>query len=269
MLRFSANLGFLWTDRPLPEAIRAACRAGFDAVECHWPCEPAADVRAALAETGLPMLALNTDKGDLARGEFGLCALSGREEDGRAAIDAALAFGQAIGARTLHVLAGCPGEAGASRARDTYLRALAYASDRAERAGMHVLIEPLNPRDAPGYYLCSTEQAAEIVAELGRPNLRIMFDCYHVQIIAGDLIRRLERLLPLIGHIQIAAVPSRAEPDEGEVAYERLLPAIAAMGYDGYIGAEYRPRGRVEDGLGWLARFRAILSEAPLPASAS
>lgn len=268
MLRFSANLGFLWTDRPLPEAIRAAHRAGFDAVECHWPSEPAEEVRAALDETGLPMLALNTDKGDPARGEFGLCALAGREADGRAAIDAALRYGQAIGARALHVLAGRPDDAGRARARDTFLAALDHASAASERVGMDVLIEPINPRDAPDYHLATSEQAAEIVTELGRPNLRILFDCYHAQIIAGDLSRRIERLLPLIGHIQIAAVPSRCEPDEGEVAYERLLPAIAAMGYDGFIGAEYRPRGRVEDGLGWLAAFRAAFGEAPLAAAA-
>ena len=108
----------------------------------------------------------------------------------------------------------------------------------------------------PGYFLRTTDAAAEIIAELGRGNIKLMFDCYHVQISEGDLTRRFERLLPLIGHVQIAGVPSRAEPDEGEVAYERLLPALEAAGYSGFIGAEYRPRGTVEEGLGWLRRFR-------------
>jgi hydroxypyruvate isomerase len=120
-----------------------------------------------------------------------------------------------------------------------------------------IVIEPLNRYDVPGYFLRTSEQAAEFVRELGRDNLKILFDCYHVQIMEGDLTRRIEKLLPLIGHIQIAAVPSRREPDEGEVAYERLLKAIEAMGYGGFIGAEYSPRDGVEQGLEWLSHARA------------
>ena len=118
----------------------------------------------------------------------------------------------------------------------------------------------MNQRDAPGYFLNANVQAADIIAELGRENLKLLFDCYHAQVSEGDLTRQIEKLLPIIGHIQIAAVPSRAEPDEGEVAYERLLKTIEAMGYAGFIGAEYRPRGHVEDGLDWLGRCRDALS---------
>jgi hydroxypyruvate isomerase len=286
MLPISANLGFLWTDRPLADRIRAAKAAGFDAVECHWPYdEPAEGVRAALTETGLPMLGLNTRPGDLAGGEFGLSALPGREAEARAAIDDAVNYARAIGARMVHVMAGKPAEGEEKAAHETYLGNLAYACDKAaeksvgkaaKKAGVKtggkdggkakksdadadltILIEPINAYDASGYFLQYAGFAKEIVAALGEPNLKIMFDCYHIQLMQGSLYRWIEHLLPLIGHIQIAAAPTRAEPDEGEIAYDRLIPMIESLGYDGHIGAEYKPRGNVEDGLGWLAAFRA------------
>ena len=262
MLPISANLGFLWTDRPLADRIRAAKAAGFDAVECHWPYkEPVKDVRAALAETELTMLGLNTRPGDLAGGEFGLSALPGREADARAAIDDAIKYARAIGAKAVHVMAGKPAEGEEKAAHETYLANLAYACDKAadldKGAGLTVLIEPINAYDASGYFLQYAGFAKEIVTALGEPNLKIMFDCYHIQLMQGSLYRWIEHLLPLIGHIQIAAVPSRAEPDEGEIAYDRLIPMIESLGYNGHIGAEYRPRGDVEAGLGWLTAFRA------------
>ena len=274
MLPISANLGFLWTDRPLADRIRAAKAAGFDAVECHWPYdEPAEDVRAALVETELPMLGLNTRPGDLASGEFGLSALPGREAEARAAIDDAVNYARAIGAGAVHVMAGKPKEGEERAAHEVYLANLAYACDKAAEkvakkagkkagksdagAGLTILIEPINAYDASGYFLQYAGFAKEIVTVLGEPNLKILFDCYHIQLMQGSLYRWIEHLLPLIGHIQIAAVPSRAEPDEGEIAYDRLIPMIESLGYDGHIGAEYAPRGEVEDGLGWLAAFRA------------
>ena len=266
MLPISANLGFLWTDRPLAERIRAAKAAGFDAVECHWPYEePVKEVRAALVETALPMLGLNTRPGDLASGEFGLAALPGREADARAAIDDAINYARAIGARAVHVMAGKPAEGEEKAAYETYLGNLAYACNKAAEkvgksdagAGLTILIEPINAYDVSGYFLQYAGFAEEIVTALGEPNLKIMFDSYHIQLMQGSLYRWIEHLLPLIGHIQISAVPSRAEPDEGEIAYDRLIPMIEGLGYDGHIGAEYRPRGEVEDGLGWLAAFRA------------
>jgi 2-dehydrotetronate isomerase len=202
------------------------------------------------------MLALNTRRGDPDADEFGLAALPGREREARAAIDEAVAYAAAAGIPNVHVMAGIPGEAGRTAARRTFLSALRYAAKAAAPHGLTILIEPINHRDAPGYHLAGTAQAASLIEEIGRANVRLMFDCYHVQILEGDLVRRVERLLPLIGHIQIAAVPSRAEPDEGEIAYERLLPMIEALGYDGFIGAEYRPRGSTDEGLGWVERFR-------------
>lgn len=249
-MRFSANLGFLWPELALPDAIRAAARAGFDAVECHWPyaVDPAA-VRAALAETGLPMLSLNTEKGDRPD-DFGLAALWNCEEKARAAIDRACAYGAEIGAGAVHVMAGVGGDAA------VFEDNLGYAAERAAQCGMTVLIEPINPRDKPGYFLASVEQAAAVVAAVARPEVKILFDVYHVQIIGGDLIRRFEAVRDMVGHVQIAAVPSRAEPDEGEIAFDRLLPALVAAGYDGVFGAEYKPRRTTDEGLGWLRTFR-------------
>ncbi len=249
--RFSANLGFLWNELALPESIKRAHAAGFDAVECHWPFDVDAEaVRDALLETGLPMLGLNTLRGDLSAGDFGIAAVEGREAEARAGIDQALDYADAIGARAVHVMAGRAGD------ENVYIENIAYAADEARDLGLSVLLEPLNHRDVDDYFLCEVEQAAEIIRVVGAPNVKIMFDCYHVQIMEGDLLRRIEAHLPFIGHIQIAAVPSRAEPDEGEVAYERLIPAIYEAGYEGYIGAEYKPRGTTDEGLGWLAAMR-------------
>ena len=250
MLPISANLGFLWAELPLAEAIRAARGAGFDAVECHWPyaVDPAA-VNAVLAETGLKMLALNTRRGN--EGEVGLAALAGREAEARAAIDEAFAYAAAVGAGAVHVMAGRGGDDA------VFARNLGHACDRAAALGMTVLIEPINGRDIPGYHLASLEQAAALVARVARPELKILFDAYHLQIMGGDLIRRFEHHRAMIGHVQIAAVPSRAEPDEGEVHAGHLLAAMEAAGYAGHVGAEYRPRAATEAGLGWLAALRA------------
>jgi hydroxypyruvate isomerase len=252
-MKFSANLGFLWTDRPLPAAIRAAKAAGFAAVECHWPYDVAADeVRAALAETDLPMLGLNTRRGKLAAGENGLAALPGREADARAAIDEAVCYGHTIGAGAVHVMAGF---ASGDAARTTFLGNLAYAAGKAAEAGMTVLIEPLNRHDAPGYFLRTTDQAADLLAELGADNVKLMFDCYHVGRTEGDLITRLAALLPIIGHVQFAAVPSRGAPDHGEIDYRAVFAALEGLGWQQPLGAEYKPGGDTDASLGWMQSF--------------
>lgn len=254
MTRFSANLGFLWTDRPLPDAIRAAASAGFDAVECHWPYDTsAADLVAALEETGLPMLGLNTRRGDVAAGENGLSALPGREAEAIAAIDEALNYAAQIGARSIHVMAGvAEGEA----AHEAFARNLRHACAGAAALGQTILIEPLNPYDAPGYFLNRTDQAARLIAEIAAPNLRLMFDCYHVGRTEFDVIGRLRALLPVIGHIQFAAVPDRGPPDHGEVDFRQVFAEIARLGWDAPLGAEYKPTGTTDDTLGWLSSLR-------------
>ncbi len=253
-MRFSANLGFLWNDRPLADAIHAAAKAGFDAVECHWPYEnDVSDVKAALTATGLSMLGLNTVRGNLADGENGLAALPGREDEARVAIDQALAYAAAINTPNIHVMAGF---ADGDAARETFVANLEYAAATAARAGRTILIEPLNHYDAPGYFLNHTDQARAIIEDVAADNLKLMFDCYHIQILQGNLSRNLAANLDITGHIQFASVPDRGAPDAGEVNYHHIFAEIAALGYDAPLGAEYKPaNGDTDASLGWLKEF--------------
>lgn len=249
-MRFFANLGFLWADLPLPEAIQAAMAAGFDAVECHWPYGVPADaVRAALDASGLKMLGLNTRRGNVAAGEMGLAALPGREVEARAGIQEAVRYASAIGAANVHVMAG---RAEGAEAGAVFLENLRFACAEAARAGLVILIEPLNLRDAPGYFLRDTVQAAAVIKAVGAQNLKLMFDCYHVELTEGDVVQRLENLLPIVGHIQFAGVPDRGPPDRGDLDYDRVFRAIEKMEFDAPLGAEYKPGGPTEDTLGWL-----------------
>lgn len=254
MLRFSANLGFLWQELSLPDAIRAAKAAGFDAVECHYPYDTSAEaVRQVLAETGLPMLGLNTTRGRVEAGDNGLSALPGREDEARRAIDQAVDYAAATGTRNIHVMAG---KSSGEEARAAFIANLRYACERAGNVGANILIEPLNHRDAPGYFLRTTDQALDIISAVGAQNIKLMFDCYHIQIMQGDLTHRLRTVLDAIGHIQIAAVPDRREPDHGEIDYGHILRFIETLGYDRPIGAEYRPATTTEAGLTWLQTYR-------------
>lgn len=250
MPRFSANLGFLWTELALPDAIRAAASAGFDAVECHWPfdVDPAL-VRAALADTDLPMLGLNTRRGDVQAGDNGLAAIPGREAEAHDAIEEAITYAAAIGAGSVHVMAGI---ADGSDAHDTFVSNLGHATRVGAEHGLTILIEALNPHDAPGYFLNSTEQASEIIGAVGAPNLKLMFDCYHVGRSEGDVIERLHAVYPLVGHIQFAAVPDRGEPGHGDVDYSSVFAEIDRLGWDQPLGAEYRPSGETADSLSWM-----------------
>ena len=250
MTCFSANLGFLWNDLPLPDAIRAASMAGFDAVECHWPYDVLAeDVAAALAETGLPMMGLNTRRGDLDAGENGVAALPGREDDARAFIDEAITYAVAIQASNIHVMAGF---AAGQAAHDSFIANLDYACTAAATHGITILIEPLNHYDAPGYFLNGTAQAKAIIDEVGASNLKLMFDCYHIQRLEGNLTNKLTDMLPVIGHIQFASVPDRGAPDHGEINYQHIYAHLATLGYDAPLGAEYKPDGDTDKSLGWL-----------------
>lgn len=260
--RYAANLGFLFADRPLLARVEAAAAAGFPAIELHWPYDvPGQELRAAIARAGVTMLGLNTAAGEVARGEFGLGAVPGAEARFQASVDQALDYGQLIGATAIHAMAGRvpPGVSLASASR-TFVLNLRLASEKAARAGLKVLIEPINHRDQPEYFLTGVEQAAAIIEMTGRRNIHIQFDCYHVQISQGDLITRITRHLPLIGHVQVAAVPSRAEPDEGEINYAAVLAALAHHGYGGFIGAEYKPRAATEAGLAWRGRLAARMA---------
>lgn len=253
-LPLSANLGFLFTDRPLPEAIRSAAAAGFDAVELHWPYQtPAEEIASALAETGLPLLGLNTLRGDVGKGDNGLSAIPGREDEARAAIDQAIAYAAATGCGKVHVMAG---KATGQAAFDCFVANLKYADARAAEHGIGLVIEPLNRRDAPGYFLYTLDCGLKLLDTVGSDRLGIMFDCYHMQIEGGDLLTRFRNHQDRIGHVQFAGVPDRGDPGRGEVDFAWLLPAMRDAGWQTPFGAEYKPAGRTEDGLGWMAAYR-------------
>jgi len=254
MLRFSANLGFLWAELPLLGRIAAAGRAGFSAVEMHWPYDvPAESVAAAAAEAGVVVTGVNTVRGNVEAGEFGLGALPGREAEFEASVSEALAFCRATGATAIHAMAGVVDDTPASRT--TFIANLRRAADEAARDGVTLLLEAINPRDKPGYFYSRVDEAAEIAEAVGLDNVRLLFDVYHVGVATGDVLTRLRRFYPLVGHVQIAAVPSRAEPDHGDVDYAAVLPEIGRMGYAGWIGCEYRPREGTDAGLGWARPY--------------
>jgi len=255
MPRFAANLGHLFTERPLIERFGAAAAAGFAAVELQFPYDVApAAVKAELAKHALTQLGVNTPPCP----EFGLAALPGRERDFDSAFARALDYVTAIGGRAIHCMAGVVPVNERPAAETVFIRNLARAAAAAAGANITLLIEPINPRDRPGYFLNHLEHAADLVGRIGAPNLRIQFDFYHIQIVGGDLITRFEKYLPLIGHVQIAAVPTRGEPDEGEINYPHLFAAIDRLGYGGWIGCEYKPRGRTEDGLDWARPYGVV-----------
>jgi 2-dehydrotetronate isomerase len=253
MPRLSANLGYLFADRPLPERFAAAAAAGFAAVELQFPYDhPAVELRREIERCDLALLGINTPLGPA--GEPGLAGVPGRERDFGALFGQALDYAVAIGATAIHCLAGTVAPEAQAAGETVFLANLAAAADRAGEKGLALLIEPINRRDRPDYLLYRVEQAARIIEEVGRPNLRMQFDFYHAQIEGGDLMRRFERYRTMVGHVQIAAVPSRAEPDEGEVNYPAIFAMLDRL-YGGFVGCEYRPRQRTEDGLGWAKRW--------------
>lgn len=258
MPRFAANLSMMYQEHPFLERFAAAARDGFRAVEYLFPYAfPAAELKARLDGAGLVQALFNAPPGDWAAGERGIAALPGREDEFRRAVETALDYARVIGNDKLHVMAGLvAADADRARHRDVYLRNLAYAAQAARGAGLQVLIEPINPRDMPGYFLNRQDDAQAICREVGAPNLRVQFDCYHCQIVEGDLAKKLERDFAGIGHIQVAGVPERHEPDLGELNYPYLFALLDRLGYDGWIGCEYRPKAGTSDGLGWLRPYR-------------
>jgi hydroxypyruvate isomerase len=250
MIRFSANLGFLWSDRDLLARIDAAAAAGFKAIELHWPYATQAHlVRERCAAYGVVLLGINTPPGER-RGDFGLGALPGREEEFRASFHVALKYAEASGASAIHVLAGLTHNLDRRLCADTLERTLDYA---ARQTDLTLLLEPINQRDKPGYFYSTIAEATKIAARVGASNLKIMFDVYHIAVSEGDITRKLETFVSNVGHVQIAAVPSRAEPDEGEIDYRHILKTLERIGYNGWVGCEYLPRDATDEGLGWVA----------------
>lgn len=258
MPRFAANLGYLFTGRPLLERIDAASAAGFQAIELQFPYDvPASAMKTAIEKNKLTILGINTPPGDR-EGEFGLAAVPGREKDWQTLFARALDYASAIGGSAIHCLAGKVAPEQRPAADRVFIENLTKAADLAAAKNITLLIEPINGRDRPNYFLNHVEHAADVVGKIGKSNIRIQFDFYHVQIVGGDLIYRLKKFLPLIGHLQCAAVPTRHEPDEGEVNYPAVFEAVDSVGYKGWIGAEYRPRARTEDGLGWARSYGVV-----------
>ena len=252
MIKFSANLGFLFKEFTLPEAIMQAKKYGFDAVECHWPYDISADeVKQALTKNNLEMLGLNTIRGQ--EGENGLSALVGREDEAQVAIDQSIAYADAIGCKNVHTMAGF---AKGEQAEQTFIHNLQYACAKAKPLGITIFIEPLNHYDAPNYFLQTSSQAKTIIEKVGFDNIKLMFDCYHIQLMEGNLTHRLQELLPIIGHIQFASVPDRSEPHKGEINYSYIFEVIKKLGYDQPLGAEYKPSTTTIKSLEWLKIYK-------------
>jgi hydroxypyruvate isomerase len=254
MPRFAANLTMMYGEHPFLERFAAAAKDGFRAVEILFPYEHrAAELRARLDAAGLELALVNSPPGDRARGERGLAAIPGREDDFRASIATALEYSRVLGNRRLHVMAGLVAPGGdRARHRDAYVRNLAYAAKEAATLGITVLIEPINTRDIPGYFLNRQDEAHAICREAEEANLKVQMDLYHCQIVEGDLAAKIRQYIAGVGHMQVAGVPERHEPDLGEVNYPYLFALIDELGYDGWIGCEYRPRRGTSEGLGWL-----------------
>lgn len=247
MPRFAANLSFLFTELPFLERFEAAARAGFKAVESTNVYEaPASEIGARLKANGLVMALLNTPAGNADAGERGLAALPGREKEFDAALVSALRYAEATECARIHVLAGLMHH-GARRA--TYVANLARAARTA--AGVDLLIEPINRRDIPGYFINRTHEARSVIHEVGAANLGLQFDLYHRQVEEGDVATALVEFAPLVRHYQIASPPDRGEPDAGEMNYPWLFQQIDASSFGGWIGCEYRPRAGTVAGLKW------------------
>jgi hydroxypyruvate isomerase len=262
MPRFAANLTMMYGEYPFPDRFAAAAKDGFTAVEYLFPYEyPASELATWLHEHGLAQVLLNAPPGNWAAGERGLAALPGKEAEFRAGIHTALEYAQTLGCPRVHVMAGIQ-PAGVERAalRRAFAANLAWAAELAESAGKELLIEPINTRDMPGYFLNRQDEAHALVDEIGNSALKVQMDLYHCQIVEGDVSMKLRKYLASgqrnVGHIQIASVPERNEPDRGELNYDYVLDLIDDLGYDGWIGCEYRPRAGTSEGLAWLRARR-------------
>ncbi|MBL8670689.1 MAG: hydroxypyruvate isomerase family protein [Alphaproteobacteria bacterium] len=265
MPRFAANLSWLFQDVPFLERFARAKAAGFEAVEFLFPYDlPAETIAAEARKHGLQVVLFNMPPGDWARGERGTACYEDRMQEFADGVQKALAYAKVLGCKTLHCMSGIP-PAGANRdvAWSVYCENLHMAAAVAAKDDVTVVIEPINGRDMPGYLLQHQEEAIQAIESFGAPqNLGIQFDVYHCQIMDGDLTTRIRRNFGLIKHVQVAGVPLRNEPDFGEVNYAYIFAMLDAFRYKGWVGCEYRPRGRTEDGLGWLRAAKAASAVA-------
>jgi len=257
MPKLAANLSMMFQEVGFLDRFGAAASAGFTGVEYLFPYDfPASEVAARLQRHRLTQALFNLPPGDWGKGERGLAALPGREEEFRAGAERALEYAAATGCRQLHAMAGVwPAGRDRREGREVYVANIRHAADRAAPRGINILIEPVNTRDIPGFYLNTTTEALPILEEVGRDNVRLQLDLYHCQIMEGDLSKRVRALAGRYTHVQIAGVPDRHEPDQGEVNFTYLLGLLDEIGYTGWVGLEYRPAADTRAGLGWARRW--------------
>ncbi|WP_315706263.1 MULTISPECIES: 2-oxo-tetronate isomerase [unclassified Bradyrhizobium] len=258
MPRFAANLTMMFTEHPFLDRFAAAAKAGFTAVEFLFPyAYPAEEVGKRLHDNGLTQALFNLPPGDWDAGEKGFAALPERFDDLKASLATALPYAQATGVKRVHLMAGIA-ERSDAKAVEAFIKSVTWAAEFFAPHGLDVVIEPINARNVPGYFLNDFTFARDLIRDLKIPNLKLQFDIYHCQIIHGDVTMRLREMIDIIGHIQIASIPSRHEPDGEELNYPFLFAELDRLGYAGFVGCEYNPRGKTEEGLGWFAPYRRV-----------
>ena len=259
MPRFAANLSMMFNEVPFLERFAAARKAGFEGVEFLFPYDfSTSELRTRLVGEGLTQALFNMPPGNWGAGERGLASLPGRQSEFREGVKKALDYAAALDCRHVHCMAGIvPADVSPVTAAAVYAANLAWATEQARPAGLKLVIEPINHRDMPGYFLNTQAQGAAVVDAIGRDRLGLQFDVYHVQITEGDITKRMERYMPVIAHIQVADVPDRNEPGTGEIGWDYVFRRMDELGYQGWVGCEYRPAGDTVAGLGWRQRFTA------------
>ena len=259
MPRLCANLSMMFNEVPFLDRFEAASRAGFKGVEFLFPYDhPAADIRQRLDANGLTQVLFNAPPGDWAGGERGTASLPGRQQEFRDGVQRALDYAGALGNTLLHVMAGIPPSSlRPGTAAALYASNIAWAAEQASPHGITVVLEPINHRDMPGFFLNTQAQGAAYVDAFGRDRVGLQFDVYHCQVTEGDVTKRMAALMPLIAHIQIADVPARNEPGTGEIGWPFVFTEMDRLGYAGWVGCEYRPAGDTVQGLAWRDRFLA------------
>ncbi len=257
MTKFAANLTMLFTEVAFLERFEKAHNAGFKAVEYLFPYAfSAADIAAKLAQFNLQQALFNMPPGDWDAGERGIAARPGRETEFKASVDTALTYAQALNCKKVHAMSGIIDPNFSKQQHvDTFVSNIRYAADKFAEHGIALMIEPLNHRDAPNYFVAHQRDAVALIKLVGRPNVKLQLDLYHAQIMDGDLSMLIKEVAPFTGHIQIASVPERHEPMTGELNYPHLFNVLSESGYQGWIGCEYNPKTTTEAGLGWLKPY--------------
>lgn len=265
MPKLAANLSMMFQEVPFLDRFAMAAAAGFAGVEYLFPYDfSAAEIAARLKHHRLIQVLFNLPPGDWSNGERGTAALPGRESEFMTSLECALDYARSTGCKHLHAMAGLwPSDRDRREGLAIYVANLRRAADRAAHHGITLLIEPINSRDMPGYFLATSGQAMRVLEEVGRDNVRLQLDLYHCQIMEGDLATHIRALAGRYAHVQIAGVPERHEPDRGEVNYAYLLELLDEVGYAGWVGCEYRPAAETRKGLGWARRWGIGLPESP------